>query len=321
MPTGALAPLIGQPLAYPVESRVPLTELEPELFTDTRPAVLALDPEQHAGLLWAIPLWTDRGPVGALLLGPKQDGGLYTQEEIEIARASAERIIDTLAGEQIARRLKEIQRRKLAETRVLDLSARRTLHDEILPELHLIALGLHPYARHEPSIDEAIRSLTEVHHRISDLIHSLSGTLGPAGENGSFEQSIRSMIEAEFKEAFDGVTWDIETAPVELDPLHREVVLNAVREVVRNAAVHGRGREPDRMLHLAITIRHRDTLTITVCDDGVGMTYHAQTGDGPSGGSGGGLMLHGTLLAIAGGELRIEAPAGSGTCVTIALPS
>ena len=39
-----------------------------------------------------MPLWSERGLIGMLLLGPKRDGGLYTQEEIEIARASGERL-------------------------------------------------------------------------------------------------------------------------------------------------------------------------------------------------------------------------------------
>jgi signal transduction histidine kinase len=321
IPTGALAPLIGQPLVYPDEAEPEPIAIPPELFEDAHAVVLPLDPAQHAGLEWAIPLWTERGPVGALLLGPKQDGGLYTQEEIEIARASAERIIDTLAGEQIARRLKEIQRRKLTETKVMDLSTRRTLHDDILPELHLIALRLHPHARTDPAVAEAIQSLTDVHHRISDLIHTLAGTQGQAGSNGSIVYVLRSLIDTEFKDAFDSVSWHVEPSPVELDPLYQEVVLNAVREVVRNAAVHGRGGEPDRALHLAVEIRCDETLTITVRDDGVGLAHRPQASVEPSGGSGGGLVLHGTLLAIAGGELRIDPQDGSGTRITISLPS
>ena len=38
-------------------------------------------------------------------VGDKRDGGLYTQEEIEIARATGERLIDTRASAEMARRL------------------------------------------------------------------------------------------------------------------------------------------------------------------------------------------------------------------------
>jgi len=48
---------------------------------------------QAGGAVWAVPLWSERGLIGALLLGEKRDGGLYTQEEIEIARATGERCV------------------------------------------------------------------------------------------------------------------------------------------------------------------------------------------------------------------------------------
>jgi len=54
--------------------------------------------------VWAIPLWSERGLIGILLLGEKVNGGLYTQEEIEIARASGERLIDTRASAELGHR-------------------------------------------------------------------------------------------------------------------------------------------------------------------------------------------------------------------------
>ena len=80
-------------------------------------ACLPLDPAQFGGAAWAVPLWSERGLVGVLLLGDKRDGGLYTQEEIEIARASGERLMDTLATAEMARRLMALQRQRLAESR------------------------------------------------------------------------------------------------------------------------------------------------------------------------------------------------------------
>ena len=49
-----------------------------------------------------MPLWSERGLIGLFLLGPKRGNGLYTQEDIEIARASGERLIDTRASAEIA---------------------------------------------------------------------------------------------------------------------------------------------------------------------------------------------------------------------------
>ena len=59
-------------------------------------------PASRRGPGWAVPLWSERGLIGIMLLGEKNDRGLYTQEEIEIARASGERLIDTQASAEIS---------------------------------------------------------------------------------------------------------------------------------------------------------------------------------------------------------------------------
>lgn len=323
IPLGALAPLAGSPLSYPDENEKPLPALPPDLFAATPAAIVPLDPATVDGLQWAIPLWAERGLIGVLLLGSKQDGGLYTQEEIEMARASAERIIDTQASEQIARRLVVIQRRRLAETRVLDLRTRRALHDEILPELHMVALRLSALAPREPAAQDAIRTLTELHRQISDLIHVSGGTFA-AGPNGDLVLALRMMINDEFDEAFSAVTWRTAPTVPALDPLVQEVMLAAAREAVRNAALHGRGDQPDRPLNMIIEIQSDARLSVIVCDDGVGLSYRARSAAGAHEtahkGSGGGLTLHGTMLAVVGGELSVESLAAGGTRVIISIP-
>lgn len=333
IPLGTRAPLVGPPLTYPPTLPAPTLRITPDLFPAPDPIIVGLDADQYAGAAWGIPLWTERGLIGALLLGLKGNNAVYAREEIEIARASAERILDTLAGEQIAQRLVQIQRRRFAETRVLDLRTRRMLHDDILPELHMIALQLSALAPREPAVKDAIQSLTQVHHQISDLIHTSSGNFFANGQQGQLVRALRELLDAEFAGAFDAVTWQVaDDVALELDPLLYEVVYNAVREVVRNAALHGRGDQPDRALHLAITIRRAgDEVLIAVQDDGVGMALGAQPvaahdstdaagGSSAASGSGGGLLLHSTMLAISGGEMSVTAPVSGGTQVVIALP-
>src|SRR5205085_2929953 len=67
---------------------------------------------------------------------------LFTQDEIEIARASGERLIDTQASVEMAQRLMLLQRRRMVESQVLDRRARRVLHDDVLPQLHTAMLAL-----------------------------------------------------------------------------------------------------------------------------------------------------------------------------------
>ncbi|MBN1564277.1 MAG: hypothetical protein JXA10_10595 [Anaerolineae bacterium] len=325
IPLGTRVPLAGPPLIYPATLAQPALRITPDLFPSPETIIVALDMARYAGAAWGIPLWNEHGLIGTLLLGPKCNNAVYTREEIEIARASAERILDTLTGEQIAQRLVQIQRRRFAETKVLDLRTRRTLHDDILPELHMTVLQLSALAREEPVISESIQALSHIHHRISDLIHTPTGTFTAHGQNAHLVPALRAMMEDEFAGAFDSVTWHTTPTILELDPLLHEVAYNAIREVVRNAALHGRDDHPDRVLNLMIEVRHEHPgLVITVRDDGVGISFNPP---GPptreansSVGNGGGLILHSTMLAISGGELSVASPVGGGTQITITLP-
>ncbi len=303
---GALASLAGDPLRYPTQ----LPALDVSL-PDLRADAVALDPAGYAGYHWAIPLWAERGLIGAFLVGGKRDGGLYAQEEIEIARAAGERIVDTLASEQVTRRLIGLQRQRLTETRVMDLQTRRSLHDEVLPLLHAAALRL--AASSDPSAREAIAALSDAHRSISDLIHNAHRPQARYGEVAGLAASLRQMVEGEFAHSFDGVTWDVSADPP-LDALAGEVLLGAAREAVRNAAVHGRGPNPRRPLNLAISVSYDDTLRLTIADDGVGFG-----GAVSSSGSGGGLTLHSTLVAVIGGTMTSEANPQGGIRVCITL--
>ena len=88
-----------------------------------------------------MPLWSQRGLIGVLLLGGKQDEGLYSREEVEVAQASGERLIDSRVSAEVTRRLIGLQRQRMAETQVLDQRVRRVLHDEVLQDLHAAILA------------------------------------------------------------------------------------------------------------------------------------------------------------------------------------
>ncbi|MBK8027327.1 MAG: hypothetical protein IPK19_39525 [Chloroflexi bacterium] len=312
VPLGDLAPLVGEALRYPSGSAAaPLPPL-PDL-TDR---LVHLDRAAYAGCRWAIPLRSERGLVGALLIGGKADGGLYSQEEIELAAAGGERALDTLAGEHLARRLMTLQRDRLAETRVVDLRTRRALHDEVLPALHTAILSLSAAADDPAAREDALRSLAGVHKQIAGLIRQTESAPVQVGGAVDLAASLRRMVEGEFEGAFSALDGDLPT-PLLIPPLAGEVVLGAAREAVRNAALHARGESPDRSLRL--TVRASEAggqVTVTIEDDGVG--FYARRGE--SVGTGNGLLLHSTLLTVIGGSLRVEAPAEGGTRVVIETP-
>lgn len=141
---GPLAPLVEAPLTYPPGAVLPVETLPPlgDRFSGPGAMAVPLDPAHSGGAVWAVPLWSERGLIGALLLGEKRGGGLYVQEEIEVARAAGERLADIQASAEMARRLMAAQRQRLAETQLLDRRARRVLHDDVLPQLHAALLAL-----------------------------------------------------------------------------------------------------------------------------------------------------------------------------------
>ncbi len=132
--------------------------------------------------------------------------------------------------------------------------------------------------------------------------------------------ALRQAVDGELSSAFDGVTWRIEPeaeqASRAISALNAEVAFYAAREAIRNAARYGRNGDPARSLHLTVDVARRGGLEIAIEDDGVGMGA-ARTSDE---GSGQGLGLHSTMMAVIGGALTAESVPGAYTRVTLALP-
>jgi signal transduction histidine kinase len=331
-PLGSVAALSSTTLSYPGDAAAPpLNGLAHELRSSSRLCV-ALDPRSYGGAVWAVPLRSERHVIGALLLGPKHDGNLYTQEEIEFARTTGERLLDTQASVELAHRLMALQRQRLAETQVIDNRARRTLHDEILPRLHAamlivgrgeLALAFADRAAHDPASAppqaEALTLLADVHREIANLLHELPPTASADIARRGLIGALRQVVQTDAGNAFDDVQWRIEPtaerATHALPDLTAEVMLFAAREAIRNAARHGRS-DPAHPLILTIEIIWRDGLLITIADDGVGF---AGSRPANTGGAGQGLALHSTMMAVVGGVLTTER-IGERTAVTLMLP-
>ncbi|MFN8494610.1 MAG: hypothetical protein U0350_43820 [Caldilineaceae bacterium] len=320
VPLGPLAPLVGPPLAYPSQVATPLPDLTHLIKTLHPPQTicLPLDPTEMAGLHWAVSLWSERGLIGLFLLGPKRDNGLYTQEDIEIARASGERLIDTRASAELARSLMTLQRQRLTESQLLDRRTRRVLHDEILPQVHTALLTLSENSA--TSVADASTLLIDVHQQISALLREMPARPAPALAGLGLAPALRQLLVDELPEAFERVDWQIEPAAEQLlqklPTLTTEVLFYAAREALRNAARYGRGAERSRPLHLCLSIQATQGLMVQIEDDGVGVQATLQ--GQPS--SQQGLALHSTLLAVVGGTLEMTSTPGQGTRVVLRLP-
>jgi signal transduction histidine kinase len=316
-PLGSLASLSGSPLVYPNDTPPSFPWLAEITQSFRSPTMLCtpLEPATHNGYIWGVPLWGERGLIGVLLLGEKRDGSLYTEEEIEIARTVGERLIDTQSSAELARRLMALQRQRLAESRVLDQQTRRTLHDDILPQIHAAMLALGNGASNE----ESVSLLTDAHRRISALLREMPASPGMQVERQGLIAALRQMVERELAGSFDEVRWNIEPAAEEhvhdVSTMTAEIAFYAAREAMRNAARHGRGGDAQRPLHLTIEATWSSGLRLVIEDDGVGLG-----GEGGSGGSGQGLAMHGTMMAVVGGAMEMESVVGRYTRVVLVVP-
>ena len=298
IPQGATAALVA-PMAFPGGSTANLPSLSGLAAADN-PLVVAVDPNTHSGASWAVPLWSARGLIGVLLLGQRKDGSLYTQEEVEIARATGERIIDTASSLAVSQKLMQLQRERMASAQLLDQRTRRSLHDEVLPSVHAAMLALNA-GRDSSGI---VQQLSEVHQKLAELLHELPPTVAPEITRLGLIAALRRSVQVEFGQFFQDVQWDVEPGAEEqtgaLSPAAAEVVYFAARELVRNAAKHSRPEAGPENRRLRIAARVTDgSLRIIVEDNGA--TWPAE----PSG-VGQGLSLHGTMMAVVGGTLSIE---------------
>jgi signal transduction histidine kinase len=277
-PYGPLALLAGGASFFPPESAFTVPNLD-DLAARLQDSVeigLALEPGDAGGMIFAVPLWREGGLSGVIFLGQKRDGGPYTQEEIEIAQATGERLIDARVSEEMARRLITLQRQHLVAGQVIDQRVRRKVHDEILPQVHTAMLDLISGGETQSGNGKVLELLEEVHTQLSNLLGSMPSATAPEVARAGLVRALRRTVEDELEAAFDKVDWQIEPQTEalvrDLPPLIAEVVYSAVREGLRNAARHGRGVNGQSPLYLQITMKidEENRLHITIEDNGVG---------------------------------------------------
>ena len=332
VPYGSTASLAGSPLSYPsgLAGAIPSAGDILASINDPHTLCIPYQAQPSQEITWVVPLWSAQGKIGALFLGKKQNEGIYAQEEIEIARLVCERLVDAQASAEIASRLMRLQRQRLAESQLLDQQTRRALHDDILPQIHAVLLSLSgiPQGRlgegwqdnGAETIDAAVITLASLHRQITQLLQELPRPVAPELARFGLIGALRQVVDVELKPAFDSISWqvtpDIESALVVLPPFVVEVVYYAAREALRNAGKHARSKRSSSPLHLRVQALLDSDLKLVVEDNGVGIEDANSAADG----SGQGLSLHSTMMAVLGGSLEVESRRGEYTRVILTLP-
>ncbi len=308
LPMGPLASFV-LPLVYPPGAALPAAAWRSGAITSGQLAA-AINPQEYGGASWAVPLWSERGLIGVLLLGAAADGRLYSEEELEIARAAGERLVDTAASLALSRRLMTLQREQMVQTQLLDQRTRRVLHDEVLPLIHTAMLAVAGGGQKDglPDRANALERLADAHRQVSALLRDLPAATTPDVARLGALAALRKAVEGEFGNAFESVTWEVDTeaerAAAGLPPLKAETLYFAGRELVRNAARHARPQSGGRPSLKVSAALQDDAIRVVIEDNGSGWDGRAAPGHG--------LELHTALMAIAGGSLSVTgAPAGA----------
>ncbi len=128
------------------------------------------------------------------------------------------------------------------------------------------------------------------------------------------------MIDSELPDAFDQVTWqvepDAEKRERSIPDWALEVVYYAAREAIRNADRHAVRDRPDSKPSLDIFMGWKEGLDIHIRNSG----SREDRANGSTRGSGQGLSLHSTMLAVIGGTLAVESMPDGSTQAEIYLP-
>ncbi|HLG65883.1 MAG TPA: ATP-binding protein [Ktedonosporobacter sp.] len=281
-------------------------------------------------IFWVLPIYDEFGPVARLYLGPRQDGGIFTDEDMDLAHACGQRILDTLRDHEAMLAVAGLLRRRIVDVKLLGAQQRRVLHDEILPQMHLALLRLETLRpvitdhQRQPAqaLDDTIEIISDAHRRLAAMMRTTTTGAPHRLERDGMMHAIHTMMNHDFQQAFDEIEWMVsEETARHIDelvpPAVAELIFAAVQEALRNAARHARGSDVHRRLHVMVKATCNPHLEIIVADDGVGIgaAISATTG------TGGGLLTHSALLAIAGGSLTVKSVPGEGATVRIFLPA
>ncbi|GCF07699.1 sensor histidine kinase [Dictyobacter arantiisoli] len=290
-------------------------------------------------ICWVLPIYDELGLVAKLYLGPREDRGAFTNEDMDLAQACGQRILDTLRDHEAMLAVAALLRRRIVDVKLLGAQQRRVLHDETLPMLHLALLRLEtarslrtpedasddvrevPFERAEQALDEAIDSISAAHRQLASMMRAMSTGAPHRLERDGMITAIHAMLEQDFQQAFDAVVWDVSEKTAQLiddlvPPAIAEIIFAAVQEALRNAARHARGTDIHRPLRLTVSASCDPDLQVLVVDDGIGIVSTSSA----TSGTGGGLLTHSALLNIAGGNVTVKTAPGAGVCVRIFMP-
>ncbi|WP_245915557.1 sensor histidine kinase [Leptospira johnsonii] len=274
------------------------------------PNIQYLDKDRFSGFVILVKVESVLSGDAYLILGQKENGGLFAEEEIEIARITGTWLVHSLFLEETGNILEELQRKKIQEQRLSDQKTRQILHDDILPEIHSLILEISNEKSGRLNSQHA-NSLAELHKRISSLLREMSDT-GLEISRIGLVPMLERLQDSEAKDS--NLIWEIDpninSQTENYPPEVKEVLYYAFRESLRNAIKHS-GEVRSKIF---IRIQYQNGLFIQIKNE-IGKDLM------PVSSSGQGLKIHSALLRIFHGSLTLEFSNSKEAIIRIFLPS
>ncbi|MGJ4787044.1 ATP-binding protein [Leptospira koniambonensis] len=304
-------PYISDTNIYYPENTAPETfDFSKIALNPETPNIQYLDKDQFSGFVIRVKIESVLSEDAYLILGQKENGGLFAEEEIEIAQVTGTWLVHSLFLEETGNILEELQRKKIQEQRLSDQKTRQILHDEILPEIHSLILDISNEKSGSLNSKYA-NSLTELHKRISSLLREMSDTGLEISRLGLIPM-LQKLKNSEAKDS--NLIWEIDpNMNSQIDnypPEVQEVLYYAFRESLRNAVKYSGELRSDIYIH----IQYENGIFIQIKNE-IGKDRISVRSSGQ------GLKIHSALLKIFQGSLTLEFPSSKEAMIRIFLPS
>ncbi len=289
VPAGSLFAVVGS-LVSPKREAVEGGDfvLSAELRTQLEEA----PPDREIGPMgpWAhaIRLCGAGGQSAFLLIGAKDRP--ISLQQLELSRAFGERLLEQLVTFHLSRTLTLLYAQLLQKAKLDETLARRTIHDELLPELHAATLAIAETGR-----SDLTEALSRVHRGLSSLLRGMA----------SFDATLhgRPLVAAvgELVSRFGDldIQYSCRISRSAVEGARADAVFFALREILENARRHAPGAR------LLVSVREGAQFELEVQSSVPTETRDSAPAGAVGAGTGQGLSIHSAMIALLGGSLAI----------------
>lgn len=279
--------------------------------------ILAAYPTQHAtrNTPLAFPLIYQTTPIGHLLVSPRTPDEHFNPAEQKLLQNVARQAGTAVYAAQLTAALQRARERLVVTREEERRRIHRDLHDGLGPQLATLSLKVDAARNHlgradgqgEQAAQQLLSELkSDIQNAIGDIRRVVHNLRPPALDQLGLLSALQEFVAQQQGNHPLQIRLD---APKTLPPLPAAVEVAVYRialEAITNCLHHAQASQ------CAVVLAVADGLTLTVRDDGVGLSPNGQTGIG--------LASMRERAVELGGTFQMESAVGEGTAVQVWLP-